>query len=65
MIFPCVKSTNTTNTNTTLSGEEEGGEEDCFVLLPGGGDHCQTNREGGGEILNIEETTNANAKDYT
>ena len=48
-----------------FSGEEEGGEENCFILLPGGGDHCQTNREGGGEILNIEETTNANAKDYT
>ena len=35
-----------------FSGEEEGGEENCFILLPGGGDHCQTQRKGGGNITN-------------
>ena len=32
-----------------FSGEEEGGEENCFILLPGGSHHCQTERKGGGE----------------
>ena len=42
-----------------FSGEEEGGEENCFILLPGGGDHCQTQRKGGGNI------TNTNTNIYT